>query len=137
METRYYKRLDLAYKFYVSLYDVIKLQNYEMSYVARTLGQLIYNKFGKKMIGISERAKSESQENLTEDHFNNCQKVGEYLAKSRLLSRDEFEKIVVESRKTIKVTKKENSLLRKFQKNKEYGTGMEAYEDAGINVLFY
>ena len=108
-----------------------------MSYVARTFGQLIYNKFGKEVIGISENAIKESTEKLTEDHFNNCQKVGEFLATSPVLSKEDFQKLINESRKTIKVTKGENSSLRKFQKNKDYGRGLEAYREAGIVINFF
>lgn len=109
----------------------------DMSYVARAFGQLMYNKFGKNVVGISELAKTSDTRDLTEDHFNNCQKVGEYMVRTGIMSKSEFRVLIEESKKTITVTKKENSYLRKYQKNKEYGKGMEAYKEANIKVHFF
>lgn len=134
------EKFELAYSIYLAIKGTVKGLQFDsssMSYVARTFGQLIYNKFGKEVIGISENAIKENPEKLTEDHFNNCQKVGEFLAISPILSKEDFQKLINESRKTIKVTKGENSSLRKFQKNKDYGKGLEAYREAGIVINFF
>ncbi len=134
------ERFEMAYSIYLVIKEAVKdfqKNPSGTSYIARTLGQLIYNKFGKTVIGISEKAINEIPENLTEDHFNNCQKVGEFLANSPILSKEDFQALIEESRKTIRVTKKENSKLRKFQKTKEYGRGLEAYDEAEIKITFF
>jgi len=134
----YDKRFTRAYKMYVALKNSIEGETIDdMSYVARAFGQLIYNKFGRTVVGISESAKVSPNEHLTEDHFNNCQKVGEYMVGSEIMSKEEFRALIEESKKTITVTKQENSYLRKYQKHKEYGKGMEAYKEANIEVHFY
>jgi len=138
MSVDYNKRFARAYKMYVALKNSMEGETIDdMSYVARAFGQLIYNKFGRTLIGISESAKTSPAEHLTEDHFNNCQKVGEYMVESDIMSREEFGSLIEESKKTITVTKQENSHLRKYQKHKEYGRGMEAYEEANIVVHFF
>jgi hypothetical protein len=137
LEKRYEKRVVLSYKIYLSVVKSIDEKEDDISYVARTLGQLVYNKFGKVVVGISENAKNSSKQSLTHDHFNNCQKVGEYLFKNPNLSKEEFVDLIIESRKTIIVTKKENSELRNFQKSKNYGEGLEAYQEAKIEIHFF
>jgi len=131
------ERFEIAYKIYIAIKKISKESPKDITYIARALGQLIYNKFGKQIVGISENAINEIQQNLTEDHFNNCQKVGEYLVNSEILSKEDFQSLIEESRKTIIVTKKENSILRKYQKNKDYGKGLEAYKEAQIQITFY
>ena len=133
------ERISVAYRLYLAVRKEITEYDIKnnMSYFARVLGQLIYHKFGKKIIGISESAKVSDANMITEDHYNNCQKVGEFLATSNTLSIEEFKVVIEESSKTIKVTKTENSSLRKYQKNRPYGEGISAYSDAGINVEFY
>ena len=99
------------------------------SYRNRTFGQLVYNKFGMTPVGTSTAA--QSSQSTTHDHFNNCQQVGKYLAEHQL-TLEEFQEVIQESKKTIRVTKQENQLLRKYQKDKPYGQGLEAYSEAGI-----
>ncbi len=137
LEEKYSSKFELAYSLYLEISKIQPKTKSDCSYLSRALGQLIYNKFGKEIIGISKEAEKELKESLTEDHFNNCQNVGEYLLKTPTLKRDEFEKLIVESRKTIIVTKKENSFLRKFQKSKTFGYGLEAYKEAQIEINFY
>ena len=124
-------KLEDAYNAYTALRRVTF---HNQSYRDRTYGQLVYNKFGMTRVGISDQASKEMHvPNLTDDHYNNCQSVGHYLATTEQdLAIDEFRQIVVEAGKTIRVTKKENRLLVKHQKDKPYGQGLEAYREAGI-----
>jgi len=124
-------KLEDAYNAYTALRRVAF---HNQSYRDRTYGQLVYNKFGMTRVGISEQASKETHvPNLTDDHYNNCQSVGHYLATTEQdLTIDEFTQIVVEAGKTIRVTKKENRLLVKHQKDKPYGQGLDAYREAGI-----
>ena len=136
MEIKNQKRLEISYQSYLVLKEIYGSNKEEFSFKARCLGQLVYNKFGKELVGFSESSIVANSQELTEDHFNNCQKVGEFLLQSPILSKQDFTNLIIESRKTIKVTKKENSALRKFQKTKPYGSGLEAYKEAGIKIVF-
>ena len=51
------ERFEMAYSIYLAIKEVVNdFENNSSgtSYIARALGQLIYNKFGKVVIGISE-----------------------------------------------------------------------------------
>jgi hypothetical protein len=128
MKVNQEKRLVLLYKKY--LHDLEFDWDDEIYLRDRHFGQLIYNRFGKIRIGISKDAIL--SKDLTDDHYNNCQQVGKYLAESDKLSFEEFKVVVIESSKTIRVTKKQNQILRNYQKNKPYGKGIEAYSEANI-----
>ena len=136
MHIKNQKRLEIYYQSYLVLKEIYGSNKEEFSYKSRCLGQLVYNKFGKELVGFSESSIMANPNELTEDHFNNCQKVGEFLLQSPILTKQDFTNLIIESRKTIKVTKKENSALRKFQKTKPYGFGLEAYKEAGIEIVF-
>jgi len=119
-------KLQDAYACYQAL-RTISFQ--DESYRNRTFGQLVYNKFGMTQVGTSIAAQTAAS--TTHDHYNNCQQVGKYLAEQDL-TLEGFKELIQESRKTIRVTKQENQLLRRYQKDKPYGQGLEAYREAGI-----